>query len=156
MTALTQPRNTPAWGDSPHRVGDAAASVLIYAGAIVMRDASGNLTKGATATDLIGVGRASSTVDNSGGSAADETVAFEQGTFRFANSASGDAITKADIGNIAFAVDDQTVAKTDGTGTRSPVGIIAGVDDLGVWVQFDEALTKTRAVADEALATASA
>ncbi|MEA5160545.1 phage tail protein [Cereibacter johrii] len=62
MTALAADRNTPAvMGDL--RRGDAAASVLIYAGALVMRDASGNITKGATATGAIGVGRAEERVD---------------------------------------------------------------------------------------------
>ncbi|CUH67985.1 hypothetical protein TG4357_03322 [Thalassovita gelatinovora] len=57
------------------------------------------------------------------------------------NSAAADEITIADIGNKAYAVDDQTVAKTDGTATRSPAGIIDDVDANGVWVRFDEALT---------------
>jgi len=39
-------------------------------------------------------------------------------------------------------VDDQTVAKTDGTATRSPAGFVDMVDDLGVWVRFDEAMTR--------------
>ncbi|MFB0515162.1 MAG: hypothetical protein ACETWG_00985, partial [Candidatus Neomarinimicrobiota bacterium] len=33
-----------------------------------------------------------------------------------------------------YIVDDQTVAKTDGTGTRSPAGFIEDVDSNGVWV----------------------
>ena len=39
-------------------------------------------------------------------------------------------------------VDDQTVAKTNGGNTRSPAGIIDSVDADGVWIRFDEALTK--------------
>jgi hypothetical protein len=33
-------------------------------------------------------------------------------------------------------VDDQTVAKTDGSTTRSVAGIVRGVDTDGVWVEF--------------------
>ena len=144
MTALAEDRNTPAWGDSNRRVGDVAASTLIYAGAIVMRDASGNLTEGATATGLTGVGVAVERVDNSAGSAGDLTVEYQECTARFVNSAAADEITKADIGNLCYAVDDQTVAKTDGSSTRSKAGTIAGVDAQGVWVRFDEVLTKAR------------
>lgn len=144
MPALTEDRNTPVWGDSNRRVGDVAAATVIYAGAIVMRDVSGNLTEGATATGLTGVGVAVERVDNSSGAAADLTVEYQECTARFANSAAADELTKADIGNLCYAVDDQTVAKTDGTSTRSKAGIVAGVDAQGVWVRFDEALTKAR------------
>jgi hypothetical protein len=140
--ALTQDRNTP------RREGDIlslamAASQLIYAGAIVMRNASGYAQKGATALNLVGVGRAEERVDNSAGSAGDKLVRVRPGVYRFANSTSGDAITIADIGKPCFVVDDQTVAKTDGTGTRSIAGFIADVDAQGVWVEFDEAMAKT-------------
>lgn len=140
MAPLTADRNTPEFaGDI--LVGDVAASTLIYAGALVMRDASGNIVEGQTATGLVGCGRAEERVDNSAGSAGDLTVRFRRGEFRFANSAGGDAITKAQIGDKCFAVDDQTVAKTDGTGARSPAGVVTGVDAQGVIVRVDEALT---------------
>ena len=34
------------------------------------------------------------------------------------------------------------VAKTDATATRSRAGIVDGVEGSGVWVRFDEALTR--------------
>lgn len=140
MPALTADRNSPELaGDI--KVGDVAASTKIYAGALLMRDASGNIVQGKTATGLVGCGRAEAQVDNSAGSAGDLTVNFRRGIFRFANSASTDEITKAEIGGVCYAVDDQTVAKTDGTGARSPAGVIDDVDAQGVWVRFDEALT---------------
>jgi hypothetical protein len=140
MTALTADRNTPEIAGAI-RAGAIAASTLIYAGALVMRDASGNIVQGKTATGLVGCGRAEERVDNSAGSAGDLTVKFRPGVFRFANSASTDEITKAEIGAKCYAVDDQTVAKTDGTATRSPAGLIEGVDASGVWVRLDEAIT---------------
>jgi hypothetical protein len=33
-------------------------------------------------------------------------------------------------------VDDQTLAATDGAGTRSEAGDIYDVDDDGVWIEF--------------------
>lgn len=144
MTALTANRNTSAWAGGNRRQGAVAAATLIYAGAMLMRNAAGDIVEGQTDTGLTGVGRALELVDNSSGSAGDLTVDYDEGIFRFANSAAADEITKADIGNLAYAVDDQTVAKTDGTSTRSKAGIVAGVDAAGVWVRFDEALTKAR------------
>lgn len=133
MTALASDRNTP------ERAGDefvypVAADAVIYAGAIVMLNASGDATQGATATGQLCVGRAEEQVDNTGGAAGAKTVKVRKGVFRWANSAAGDAITKAEIGDTCYIVDDQTVAKTDGTGTRSAAGKIVDVDADGVWV----------------------
>lgn len=136
MAALTADRNTPL------RSGDeivlpAAAAKKFFAGALVARDASGNATPGAVATTILGVGVAAEYADNSGGSAGDLTVRIKKGIFRFANSTGGDLIAAADIGNNCYIVDDQTVAKTDGTGTRSVAGKVFDVDSDGVWVRFD-------------------
>ncbi|OGC00138.1 hypothetical protein A2V82_16510 [candidate division KSB1 bacterium RBG_16_48_16] len=113
-----------------------AAGEKIFAGSLVARDASGNATPGAVATTLLGMGRAEEYVDNSAGGAGDKTVKIRKGVFQFANSAAGDAITRADIGKECFIVDDQTVAKTDGGTTRSIAGRIDDVDTAGVWVEF--------------------
>lgn len=39
-------------------------------------------------------------------------------------------------------MDDQTVAKTDNSAARSPAGVVEDVEDAGVWVRMDEALTR--------------
>jgi hypothetical protein len=135
--ALTKDRNTNRFDGDVKSLGVAAA-MLIYGGALVMRDASGYARKGAAALGLHGVGRAEERVDNSAGSAGDLTVKVREGIFGFANSAAADEITAAEIGKVCYAVDDQTVAKTSGSGTRSPAGIVAGVDSLGVQVLLDE------------------
>lgn len=141
MTALIEGRNTPKKVGGTH-VGTVAAAVRIFPGAIIMRNADGDLTPATTATGLIGVGRAEQYIDNSEGLAGADTVIVEGGYFKYANSDT-DPITKADIGTVCFAVDDQTVAATDGSATRSPAGIVDDVDDRGVWVHFNEALTRT-------------
>lgn len=142
MAALTKDRNTPeAIGDM--REGPVAAATVIFAGAIVMRNAAGDLIEAATAVGLVGVGRAEKRADNSGGSAGDIAAAYRPGIFRFDNSAAADEITAAEIGKPCFAVDDQTVAKTDGTATRSIAGFVDHVDEQGVWVRFDEAMVQT-------------
>lgn len=136
MAALTADRNTPYRSGSTISL-PAAAAKKFYAGAIVARDASGNATPGATATTILGVGVAAELVDNSAGLAGDLSVKISKGIFRFANSAAGDQIAAADIGASCYIVDDQTVAKTDGTGTRSVAGKVFDVDTDGVWVKFD-------------------
>lgn len=140
MTALSADRNTPRLqGDD--RSGTAGASTLIYAGGIVMRNAAGYLIKGATATGSVGVGRAEERVDNSDGANGALPVSYRPGIYRYANSATTDEITISEIGDVCFIVDDQTVAKTNGSASRSPAGVVEDVDAHGVWVRFDEALT---------------
>ncbi len=56
MAALTEDRDTKERGGSKLSL-PVAASVTIYAGALVARDANGRATPGATATTLRGVGR---------------------------------------------------------------------------------------------------
>lgn len=144
MAALTAARNTPAKLPG-NKAGPVAASTTLYTGAMVMRNAAGYLIEGQTATGLVGVGRALEKADNASGSNGDVTATYDTGVFQFANSTSTDEITQAEIGDLCYAVDDQTVAKTDGSAARSPAGIIEDVDAAGVWVRFDEALTKIAA-----------
>lgn len=133
MTALTKDRNTPARaGDVFHPLVKAAA--LIHAGAFVCLDANGWAVPASTALGLVPIGRAGERADNSDGLDGDIRVKVLRGVFRWENSAAGDAITQASIGDAAYLVDDQTVAKTDGGGTRSRAGSIIDVDDQGVWV----------------------
>jgi len=146
VTALAEDRNTPR-SEGDLRSGPVAASMLIYAGALVCRNAAGYLVKGAAATGLVGVGRAEQRIDNSAGANGALTLTYRPGIYRFGNSAAADLITIAEVGDVCFVVDDQTVAKTDGTSARSAAGIVDSVDSLGVWVRMDEALTHTAVAA---------
>lgn len=141
MAALTKGRLTPR-REGDILQGPVAASTTLFAGAMVMREADGYLSQGRAATGLVGAGVAEKLADNSAGADGDITVSFRAGVWRMENSAGADEITIAEIGDVCFAVDDQTVAKTDGSSARSPAGIIDDVDTGGVWVRFDEALTK--------------
>lgn len=133
--ALTADRNTKR-RDGVLYSDPVAAATRLFAGSIVCLDASGNAVPGATATTLTARGVAQEQVDNRDGAAGDLRVESRRGVFPFANSASADEITRADIGNSAYIVDDETVAKTDGTSTRSVAGVIRDVDDSGVWVEI--------------------
>lgn len=135
MTALTKDRNTPKREGGVFNLA-MAAGVKIFAGSIVMLNATGFATPGATATGQICAGRAAEQVDNSAGVDGDQSLDVEPGVFKFANSAAADEITAAEIGDNCYIVDDQTVAKTDGTGTRSVAGKVVDVDSDGVWVRM--------------------
>lgn len=112
-----------------------AAATTIYAGALVALNAAGDAVPGSEAATLTAHGRAEATVLNAG-AAGDKTVLVKKGVFSFANSAGADQITRAEIGDDCFIVDDQTVAKTDDGGSRSVAGRVEDIDNRGVWVKF--------------------
>jgi hypothetical protein len=115
-----------------------AAAVKAFAGGVVVLDSAGNAKPGVTGVGLIPRGIALATVDNSTGAAGDLRVETRSGIFRLENSAAGDAITAAEIGDVCYLVDDQTVAKTSNNGARSVAGVIEDVDAVGVWVRVGE------------------
>ncbi|WP_287916059.1 hypothetical protein [Comamonas sp.] len=136
MAALTEDRNTPRRGDSL-LVGDAiAASTILFAGGMYVLDSTG-AAKPAVAADKKPV-RAVATRQST---PVDEIVPGERAVFRFNNSAAAAAISRADIGNNAFAADDNTVAKTG----SCIAGEIIDVDDVGVWVHVGKAAVPTTA-----------
>lgn len=135
MAALTEGRATKS-RELRKVARPMAAGVKIFEGSLAALTAAGTATPGAVAATLKKPGRACATVDNTGGAAGDKTIEMEYGCFQYANSAAGDAIAQADIGGTAYIVDDQTVAKTNGGGTRSAAGEIVDVDAQGVWIKF--------------------
>ncbi len=136
--SLTADRNTPRLeGDIKQML--MASGAKIFAGGLVMRNATGFAKPGAEAINLRGAGVAYEQVDNSAGGDGDLSVKVREGVFVFDNSAAGDEITAADIGKLCYAVDDQAVAKTNGSNTRSVAGIVVGVDDADIAVLVSEA-----------------
>ena len=133
--ALTKDRNTKR-RDGVQYSDPVAAATRIFAGSLVCLNAAGNAVSGSTATTLTARGVAQEQVDNSAGAAGALRIESSRGTFPFANSATTDEITRADIGATAYIVDDQTVAKTSGTNTRSVAGVIRDVDSDGVWIEI--------------------
>jgi hypothetical protein len=135
MTALAADRPTPRRSGQDLSL-PVAASTKIYAGALVCVNASGYATKGAVSTTLKAVGVAQEQVDNSAGANGDLRINVRRGVFLMGNSSAGDLIALADVGSTCYIVDDQTVAKTNGTSTRSAAGVVRDVDASGVWVEF--------------------
>jgi len=135
MSALTQDRNTLRRDAAAIEPG-VASNARIYSGALVAINAAGLAVPGSTSTTLRGAGSALHGVNNMGGADGAIRVRLDKRPACFANSAAADAITLADIGKDCFIVDDQTVAKTDGAGTRCIAGKVFDVDADGVWVDF--------------------
>lgn len=131
MAALTDDRSTPS------REGDLvnypmAAAAKIYGGGMVSLDGGYAKAMVMEAAKQF-AGRAEETVDNSSGSAGDKSVLVRSGrAFKWANAAGSNAITQADVGGKAYALDDQTVTDTSAGSTE--VGRILQVDSDGVWV----------------------
>lgn len=135
MTALTKDRNTVR-RDGVQYSDPVAGATRIFAGSLLCLNAAGNAVPGSTSTTLKARGVAQEHVDNRDGAAGDLRVESRRGVFPFANSTSTDEITRADIGASAYIVDDQTVAKTSATNTRSVAGVIRDVDSAGVWIEI--------------------
>jgi len=134
MTALTSDRNTPYRSGDVLTVG-VAASTKIFAGSLVCANAAGFAVPGSVSPTQTYLGRADEYVSNVDGIAGARTVnVLRNKAFLWANSAA-DLVTQADLGKTCYVVDDQTVAKTNGTSTRSAAGRVLEVTSAGVWVE---------------------
>ena len=135
-TALTAERNTP------YRVGKrvtlpVAGGEKIFAGSMVAQNnANSGLVTNAVAsgTTLQVIGRAASTVDNSAGTNGQKTIDIDVGVFGWANFG---GVSDANIGDICYVVDDQTVSVTN-VGSSVIAGVVFDVDGTYVWVDTGE------------------
>lgn len=134
MTALAAARATPEMLGPIINV-PVKASTTCYQGGLAVAS-SGYAAPGSTATGLIALGVFEANADNSAGSNGAISVNIRPGTFKFANSASTDAIAQAEVGASCYIVDDATVAKTSATSTRSIAGKVIAVESDGVWVKI--------------------
>lgn len=130
--ALSKSRNTM------ERAGEilafaVAANTTCYQGGLAVLD-GGYAAPGSTGLGLIAVGRFEQ--DATAVAAGDAMVTVKPGVFNFNNSLAADLIAQANVGSDCYIVDDETVALTDGAGTRSRAGKIMAVDNAGVWVRI--------------------
>ncbi|HVZ89630.1 MAG TPA: hypothetical protein VHG72_21895 [Polyangia bacterium] len=153
MSALTAPRDTQAKGVDKvifnQLDGKQLTNTKIYNGAIVVKDpTTGYCEPGVTGLGLIVMGIADldpalPVSDSTGIASGTLTPRIAQGVAHVNNSTSGDLITQADVYKPCYLVDDNTVAKTNGAGTRSVAGLIMEVDATGVWVSFGSQIPLT-------------
>ena len=129
--ALTHDRSTPE-REGKSLVLPMAASTTIYAGALVAVNGDGYAVPGSTALGLVAAGRAEECKTN-GTTAGNETVIVRRGVFKFANLEADPVIKPL---TTCYIVDDQTVAATSGTNTRSAAGKVLAIETDGVWVEI--------------------
>jgi hypothetical protein len=128
--ALTDNRDTPEM--RPENVTYLTqGSNVIYAGSIVVVYSNGTAQAAADTNDVNVVGRAETESDNTGANyLSTRTITVKRGVFRWAN---GDSISDANVGDIVYVSDDQTVQK--GASTYNIIaGTVSKVDSSGVWV----------------------
>lgn len=128
-------RTTPMM-DGELIVVPVAAGARIFAGSIVCADKNGFAVPGSAAADLTYLGRAEEQVDNASGANGDMAIPVRRKkAFLFGNSSGSDEITQSELGKTCFIEDDETVARSDGNGSRPACGIVLGIEDSGVWVE---------------------
>jgi hypothetical protein len=133
MTATTADRNTP-YKDGEIIAPPVEANTVLRAGVLIVANANGNAIEGVTGEGLTYLGRNEVYIDNTGGTAGAQTAQVRRGVmFQWANSAD-DPVTQANLGQLCYVEDNQTVAKTNGGNTRSAAGVVLGLDANGVWV----------------------
>jgi hypothetical protein len=128
-----------------------AANLLVYGGAMVGTDASGNMVNAdaSTCTQVVGVARKNyynRTTDPSGGAAGAVLGEIIAGVFPFNISTDGGTITNANRWQDLYVVDNQTISLAPQSGgvSRLPAGYLVTVDTLGgptnglAWVQVGE------------------
>lgn len=138
MTAQTTPRAPKQWGTEPVAAHfgpmPVAAAIKVWCGAMVFLLATGYVSD-EPAHNAVCLGVAEETVDNLLGSAGAKSLTPARGTPAMVNSAGVDALTSADIGRRVYAVDDQTVARTSGGGTRCVAGRLVAIEDGWCFVE---------------------
>lgn len=151
MSDATTARNTVQMGTlvipELWTLGVKATKVIIN-GTIVCTDSSGYAVPASTALGLKVYGCAQpgsppsgAAADNTNGANGAVNVNILSGVFPWQNSTAGDAIPFGYTGP-CFLVDNQTVALTDGQGTRSFAGMVQQVDSVGVWVLMSPFLSQ--------------
>jgi hypothetical protein len=132
--SLVEDRNTPSQ-DGELIVVPVATGVKCFAGGIACANASGFATPGTTATGLTYLGRFDESVDNTtGANGAVDAIVRRKKAFKWKNSGS-DPVTQASLGKVCYIVDDETVAATSATNTRSAAGHVVEISADGVWVE---------------------
>jgi hypothetical protein len=131
---LAEDRNTPHQ-DGDVIVAPVATGVKCFAGGIACANAGGFATPGATATGLTYLGRFDESVDNTiGTNGAVDAMVRRKKSFKWKNSGA-DPVTQASLGKVCYIVDDETVAATSATSTRSAAGVVVELSADGVWVE---------------------
>lgn len=137
--------------DTPLREGEflyipVAASIKLYAGTLIAINTSTGLATYATdAAGLQVIGRAEYDLDNTADSVGGAlSIKVRRGVFKYANSsrsAAAYALVAANIGEICYVENEQTVQVAAGSSHNVVAGVFLGIDtDGNVWVDTRTAM----------------
>lgn len=136
MAALASFRDTKQVNGLTRSKVDLGAGKVVFAGGIVVTDTStGYGCAGKTGTGLVARGIAQVSVDNTGGAAGAASVDVDNRP-AWLDISGADPVSRANVDQPVFMVDDHTIAATDGGGTRSTCGILREVGVNGALVEF--------------------
>jgi hypothetical protein len=130
MAALTNSRNTPEFADGGRmQVYPVEANTTVYLGSIVALDTNGNAVPASSVAGLKVVGRAEAVFNgipgqdavNNPGAAGAISIITRRGVFMYG--VSDGSIGVSQVGMIAFAVDDNSVSLSDGSGATAVVAL---------------------------------
>jgi len=136
MSALSADREVKR-KDGEYQLYELYQAVTIYKGAMVcVRESDGYLVPLSDSAGLAFVGTALEAVDNSAGVSGELEVRVEKkGNFQYVKASA----VQADVGDLAYGLDDQTVATTSTNSIE--VGYIqAIIDSSTVYVRVDRAV----------------
>ncbi len=128
MAALTNSRNTPELADDGRTlVYPVEANTTVYLGSIVALNGNGNATPAASVAGLKILGRAEMVSNgipgqdatNNPGAAGAISIVARRGVFMYA--VNDGSINAAQVGLVAFAVDDNSVSLSDGSAATAVV-----------------------------------
>lgn len=105
-----------------------AGAANVRRGWLLGRNSLGYVVPFTATTGLTSAGIAYSDADNTLGNDGDVEINTIEGSVDVDMGTAGDAFTDADIGLVAYGIDNCTVGKTDGSSTRSPAGIFLGLN----------------------------
>lgn len=131
MTAATERVEISSHGDQAipcYGGGGVKTNEVIKRGWLVATDTNGLLVELVTATGLIAAGIALEDIDMTGLTTGSKSIRTRIGVIEAFNSGGADELDNGDMGAPVFGVDNQTVAKTSGGGTRSQVGVMHGLN----------------------------
>jgi hypothetical protein len=129
MANITEPRDPARRAPDSDFHDPVAASLKLIKGAMYGLDASGNAIKMETGAAISHVrGEVIATVDNSSGDAGDKKVRGRGGMFTFHVTGTLD---RTDIGNVVYALDDQTVSRDSDEGARPIMGLLLDITAAG-------------------------
>lgn len=138
MAALSASRNTPLRSIRKKLSIPLKANAQVYEGGMIAVDSTGYGVDAATATGYLGVlvAAADATGTAADGGASVDAYVCEA----FFDNSGTDAVVAASLLTTVYVQDDHTVAKTNGTSTRSAAGTLTELTSTGCWVSFGGSL----------------